>query len=279
MSKELVTPVEGASDSGDKESTRSKWILPILTTAVGVLVTILVGWYQISKAEDEVRKAEIEREKAVKLTLVSIIEEHVLNGKQLDLSRLRRIAELQAKEQAIRRSLPIIELIEKAEFNILNSRYLGFDSKEAYKSVFDSIYVKIAQNTTITYDGRHPNLVSDLIASLQKGRTEDITLKLNRLLEAFNADIEELEVRSTPAKTLFSFAETLQQSPVSILSFIIAYLLLGTVIIVYVWIRRRQRLELQRQRLELFRQEALYESMKRHFDMDTENESDDESGG
>ena len=96
-------------DSDEQRTTRPRWLWLVITTIVGVVATILVGWYQLNKAAGEARKAEVEREKAVRLTIVSIIEEHVLNGKGLDLSPLRRLVEFQAKEQALGRSLPIIQ--------------------------------------------------------------------------------------------------------------------------------------------------------------------------
>ena len=133
-----------------------------------MLATIAFSWYQSSEAEEEGRKAELEREKAVKKQLVSIVEEHVLNGEPFDLSRLRRITDLQVKEQEIRSSLPILELVEKAELNILDSRYLDFESKKTYKKVFDNIYREIGQSTKMDYDGRHLGLVDDLVANLKR---------------------------------------------------------------------------------------------------------------
>ena len=169
MSQELSPKEASVSESSEPERyTRLKRIgITAASILLPILATIAIAWYQSSKAEEEGRKAELEREKAVKKQLVSIVEEHVLNGEPLDLSRLRRLTDLQVKEQEIRNSLPILELVEKAELNILDSRYLDFDSKQTYKKVFDNIYREIGQSTKMDYDGRHLGLVDDLVANLK----------------------------------------------------------------------------------------------------------------
>ena len=246
MSQELAPKEASVSESSELE--RYPWLKRIGATAASILLPILAtiafAWYQSSEAEEEGRKAELEREKAVKKQLVSIVEEHVLNGEPLDLSRLRRITDLQVKEQEIRSSLPILELVEKAELNILDSRYLDFDSKKTYKKVFDNIYKEIGQSTKMDYDGRHLGLVDDLVANLKKGKSEDAVHKLNRLLEAFNADIGELESRSSPDSKSFIFGEVIA-SP-----FFLALMVAYSALVFYFWSRVQARRRARERALE-----------------------------
>ena len=80
--------------SEDLDNTKKKksWIAPTITTLVGVAVSVLVAWYQISLSEEQTQEAERERSKSGKSELVQIVEEHVINQDPLDISRLSRLA-------------------------------------------------------------------------------------------------------------------------------------------------------------------------------------------
>ncbi|MCV3263202.1 hypothetical protein OGZ01_10990 [Vibrio harveyi] len=52
--------------SSDKdESKAKKWLVPLVTTLIGIVATIIVAWYQLKVGEEQAFQAAIEREKAV----------------------------------------------------------------------------------------------------------------------------------------------------------------------------------------------------------------------
>ena len=125
-----------------KKSKKTRWVSLVITTLISIAFTIGVAWYQISKSAIQAVEAEQEREKSVRSTLIAIVEEHIINEKPIEISRLARLIELRRREEGVRIPISVSEIFEKAEFNILNSRYLDFERKEKYKTVFDELYIK-----------------------------------------------------------------------------------------------------------------------------------------
>jgi hypothetical protein len=103
----------------DERKSKKHWPSLIITTLLGIAATVGVGWYQLSKAERQATLAENERVKIVQESLVSIVEEHVLNDKPIDLGRLTRLIDHRRKEQKVETNITVTEVLEKAEFNIL----------------------------------------------------------------------------------------------------------------------------------------------------------------
>ncbi len=64
-----------------------------------------------------------------------IVEEHVLNDKPINLARLARLVDQRRRAERIATVITLAEILEQSEFNILNSRYLPFEKKEALKPV------------------------------------------------------------------------------------------------------------------------------------------------
>lgn len=145
------------------------WIVPTLTTLIGVAVSLLVAWYQIALSEEQALQAEIERSKSVKNELIQIVEEHVINKKSLDVSRLARLSEFRAKQERLLLVPSVSEIVEGAEFNILKSQYLEFEKKELFKEIFNSIYSELSVSSKINYTGIYENSVNDLYSSIQSG--------------------------------------------------------------------------------------------------------------
>jgi len=260
--EKLETPNENEkeAETSSKPWKHSRWVVPVVLALLSIVVTIGVAWFQFSKLEEEMREAELEREKAVRSTVVSIVEEHILNEKELDISRLARLTEHLSREYTLRRSIPISELLEKAEFNILNSRYLDFEKKEKYKTVFNTIYKELPQVSTLRYDGRHADLVNDLVSSLQAGQSQDTETKLNRVLQAFNSDIEHLAAQRKPETSIPNLLRSIKESPYAILFVVFVYLLFGVYGYFQIQARRRRR---ERQA----NQDRIYEQLR--ADMET----------
>ena len=112
---------DGAQSQANKKiERRSRWISIAITTAIGVLATIAGAWFSIDRAEEVAITAELERARAVRDNFVAIVEERVINGKAVDTSRLTRLIDRRKKEQDVRTLISVREVVEAAEYNILN---------------------------------------------------------------------------------------------------------------------------------------------------------------
>jgi len=190
------------AEKADKVRKERKWVVPVVTTVIGIVVTLLVAWYQSGQNEEQAKAAEVERRKAVHQNLVLIVEDHIINEKTIDLSRLARLSDLRTREEKLSKAISILGIIEKAEFNIINSQYLDFTQKDKFKKSFDQIYSELSVYKGFDYNGQHSNLVKDLMESLQNGNNEDQKTKLARVLDAFNQDLISLEVKSQKPKSI-----------------------------------------------------------------------------
>lgn len=174
---------------------KKNWIAPTLTTLVGVAVSLLVAWYQISLSEEQAQEAERERSKSVKSELVQIVEEHVINQDPLDVSRLSRLAEFRSREERLLTTPTVSEIVESAEFNIIKSQYLEYDKKQKFKEIFNDIYSEIYIPDAARYSGLSEGAVNDILTSINEGNNKDVSSKVIKLATDFSARIEELEAR------------------------------------------------------------------------------------
>lgn len=162
--------MESAEDNNSKK--RKSWITPTITTLVGVVVSVLVAWYQINLNEEQVQEAEKERAKSVKSELVQIVEEHIINKNPLDISRLSRLADFRSREENLLVAPTVSEVVENAEFNIIKSQYLEFDKKLEFKEIFNGIYAEIYAPDKVDYNGGSENAVNDILASINEGNNK-----------------------------------------------------------------------------------------------------------
>ena len=175
---------------GESKKRRS-WIGLTITTLLGVGATIAVGWYQLSRTEAQAALAELERARGVQSSVVSILEEHVLNDKPIALARLARLIDQRRSAQNISLPITLSDVIEEAEFNILKSAYLPFDRKETLKVVFDTLYSDLSARQFVPYSPDAPNadLVNELAIRIQEGKTKEALESLTRLQEAHVAQV------------------------------------------------------------------------------------------
>jgi hypothetical protein len=154
------------------------------------VVPILIGWYTIYRTERQAVLAESERARSVRASIVAIVEEHVVNGKSIESSRLARLIELKRKEERLTTPILLADVIEEAEFNILSTRYLDFKQKENYKDVFVKLHQDLEPPPQFkSYsEGPHVELVNDLAKSIQDGKSAEALEKLDRLFSLFRAD-------------------------------------------------------------------------------------------
>jgi hypothetical protein len=167
-----------------------KWLVPVITTVIGIVATIIVAWYQLKIGEEQALQAAIERERAVVHNVVQIVEEHVINSSSVDIPRLARLIDLRTREEKLPNKISVLQIIQKAEFNIINSSYLEFEKKNEYKKVFDSIYSKMSFDGLKDYAGAHENVANELAKSIRSGDHETAITALNSLLDLFNQDVQ-----------------------------------------------------------------------------------------
>lgn len=211
-----------------KGKSKSQWLSLVIATLLGIAATIGVGWYQLSKAEKQAYLAEQERAKNVQESLITIVEEHILNSKPIDIGRLTRLIDQRRREQKIKTIITISDIIEKAEFNILKSRYLSFDRKEEIKPIIDQLYAEQSKRKFHEFDSSVSNadLLNELAKNIQDQKTAKSLEFLKRLQEAHLKDLEKI----SPSKAsrninliLKEMFELILKNPVPLVFMLMAY--------------------------------------------------------
>jgi hypothetical protein len=173
---------------------RRPWVGVTLATLVGVAFTVAATWYQITRSEEQARLAELERIKSIRSDLVSIVEEHIINDDVLDPVSLARLIELRRREEGVGDVIGAMEIYQRAEFNILNTRYLEFGQKRKYKVKFALIYQQ-ATRVQEFKDVRHSEILNKLAQSIQEGKTSDALRQLVQVVENYQTDMELLRTQ------------------------------------------------------------------------------------
>lgn len=221
-----------------KPEKKSNWLIPIVTTLVGVVVSVLVAWYQINLAEKQVQEAEKERAKSVKSELVQIVEEHIINKSPLDISRLSRLADFRSRGENLLISPTVSEIVENAEFNIVKSQYLEFNKKLEFKEVFNNIYADIYAPDKVEYKGALENSVNDILASINERNDKDASAKVIKLATDLSSKIEELQAKDKmrDSTSLSDFIKVFIDKPEIILFVTLSY---GALLYILHLFRRR----------------------------------------
>lgn len=208
-----------------EQKVKYAWVSPVVTTVIGIVVAIGLTWYQINRSEQEERKAEVERAKTVKTTLVSIVEDHVINNQPIDIKRLSRLVDIKSREEDILTPPRLLEIVQVAELNIINSGYLDFTTKESYKEVFDTIYDDVRKDYKVDFnDVRNPALIEQVVSSIKTGNSEESLANLKLLIEAYSSDINELEVKSNKKSDLKRISDLITNEPLFIVGLLLAYI-------------------------------------------------------
>jgi len=212
----------------EDKSTHPKrnWLALIIATVLGIAATVGVGWYQLFRAENQAALAEQERTRAVRQALVSILEEHVLNDKPINLARLARLVDQRRRSERVTTAITTAEILEQAEFNILNTRYLPFERKEALKPVFDELYSDLSSRAFAPYAPEEPNsdLVNELASQIQGGNRQEALTALKRLQDAHKKDLLSAE-SGREERSLKQFVDQIIKDPVPVLLVVVVYMM------------------------------------------------------
>jgi len=200
----------------------------VITTLIGVAATVGVGSYQLFRAEQEAVLAEQERARAVRQSLVSIVEEHVLNRKPISLAQLARLVDQRRRDERINATIALSDIIEQVEFNVLNTRYLPFERKEALRPVFNALYLELGTRTFAAYppETRNAELLNDLARQIQEGKPAHALEALKRLQDAHVKDLEagSASRRGPAVKDVF---RELIENPAPLVITFVAYIFLA----------------------------------------------------
>lgn len=210
-----------AAAQTETTSKKRKWPGILATLFIGIVVPVAIGWYTIYRTEAQAVLAESERARNARAAIVGIVEENVINQKVLDVSRIARLIELRRSQDRVTSPISVADVIGKAEFNILDTRYLDFKQKDQYKVVFDQLYKDLGSRQFSPYkDAPHADLLNDLAASIEQSKTTEALEKLNRVASAFQSDLtkeQAVQKRIDPFKLLLDH-------PAWLISFFVVYL-------------------------------------------------------
>ena len=156
----------------------------------------------------------------------------MLNGKSIDLPRLARLIDQRRRSEGVDVAITLAEVIEQAEFNTLNSRYLTFQRKEEIKPVFDSLYTALASAAFAPYPRETPNsdLLNSIAARVQESKTAEALEGLKRLQEAHAHDV----TAAVEGRNQRSFEDSLRQLAKSPTRLLIIVLFIAANIIVFI---------------------------------------------
>lgn len=219
------------------------WFGYILTGVIGIVVTVVATWYQLYASDKQATAAEIERSRAVRQSVIAIVEEQALNGIKLEAERITRLIDQRRRDNNVSLPVSTSDVVEQAEFNITSSTYLGIDRKEQIKPVFNLFYGDLASRSFQPFSSITPNapLLNELAKQIQEGKTAPALANLRRLQELNLENFSQLSKKAKP--TFFeAFAEFISR-PLNILIFVTAYAVVLRLVFLF---RRRQETSLVR---------------------------------
>lgn len=226
-----------SSKSTDKP--KKDWFGYAVTGLVGVVVTILATWYQITVSEEQAATAEKERARSVRQSVIGIVEDQVLNGKKLESERVTRLIDQRRREQGVATGIAVVDVVQQAEFNILSSTYLSVERKEEIKEGFNLFYDEQAAKSFSIFPESSPNseLLNQTAKQIQDGQYAEALSNLRRLQEIHAEALEKLTRENRP--TFLEAAVAFFSDPTKVVLFMGLYVVI--LISAAKLIRRRRR--------------------------------------
>jgi hypothetical protein len=211
-------------DNGSEKKRSRDWFGYVVTGVVGLVITIGATWYQLYATERQATAAEQERARAVRQSVIAIVEEQVLNGKKLEADRITRLIDLRRREQSVSLGVSTVDVVQQAEFNIASSSYLNVQRKEEVKSVFDAFYREEASKSFQAFPPGTPNadLLNELAKNIQEGKSTAALAVLKRLEELYANELAKLTKESRPS--VFAALIEFFRRPLNVIAFVFVYL-------------------------------------------------------
>ena len=238
------------TENSDKELKKQRdWFGYVLTGLVGILVTVVATWYQLYATEKQATAAEIERARAVRQSVIAIVEEQALNGIKLEAERITRLLDQRRRDNYVSFPISTGDVVEQAEFNIASSTHLGIVRKEQIKPVFDVFYADMASRSFQAFPPGTTNasLLNELAKQIQDGKTAPALANLRRLQELNFETVSQLTKKAKP--TVIEAFEAIITQPHNLILLAFMYLLL---VWSFVTFRRRRRVSLRSVERQVF---------------------------
>jgi hypothetical protein len=217
------------------------WFGYVVTGLVGLVITIFATWYQINLSDEQANSAEKERARSVRQSVISIVEDQILNGKKLEHDRVTRLIDQRRREQGVSSAISLVDIVQQAEYNIISSTYLSVDRKEEIKAAFDAFYADLASRSFEVFPPTAPNaeLLNQLAKQIQEGQNASALSSLRQLQEIHQSTVENLSRELKP-----SIVEAVKEffgSPFNIAAFFTVYVI-ALMVFFRLNKRRRERL-------------------------------------
>lgn len=233
----------------NKEQSNSTWTQAIVTLIIGALVTVGATYYTIYEGNKQAVQAEQERFIKVKDNIVSIVEEHIVNQKKVDINSLQRVISIKIKEEKISYPLAVSDILAQAEYNILNSRHLDINKKEEYEKAISEIYHQFAIDSTFDYSKyKESELLQSITNEIGKSNNSEANRLLITLVEKYENEIKSIEVEKSKSEK--KFFEFLLEKPSLTIIVVVLYSVFSLTFLTFYRNRlRRRKEELERRKI------------------------------
>jgi hypothetical protein len=250
------------NDKNEKMKISDNWKQAIFTLLIGTVVTIGATWFTIYDSDRKAQQAEIERYKNVSDNIVSIVEEHIVNKQTISITELKRLIETQSKTEQLTKLIPIIDILEQAEYNVINSRHLDFRRKSEYKNIINSIYdlnykedsllkKSLLFDSTMNLDKyKEKEHIKTLLITLSNGNEKEINKALFIVFDNYETLLANRE--KYPGEKLDSqVLNTIIDNKWTFIILFILYIVFAFYFFTYTKIRKRRKVEIHLRTNEL----------------------------
>jgi len=222
---------------------KSNWLPTIVSILIGALITIIATWYTIYKGEQDTLKADNERYKKVKENIVSIVEEHIVNNRSIDFYCVKRLIDIQVKEENLKHIPNVADILAQAEYNILNSKHLDFKKKDEFKKVISNFYIRSISDSVLNYNKyKFPNEIKSILKAIENNQNNIAQKEFIALLEKYQTLIDKVAQSNEQAKEK-KFINYLFDNPALLMITLTSYIL---ILLLYYFLRKRKLQDKQR---------------------------------
>lgn len=186
------------------QTLRSDWKPTIVSLILGAIITVGTTWYTIYEGKKQAMQAQDERYFKVQYNLVSIIEEHIVNQRKLNLNGLQRLIDIQIKDEKLVKPILLWDILSQAEYNILNSRHLDIRKKEEYERTFTTVYEAFNSDSLMDVSKfAEAELIKSVIKEIYRSNDKEANKLLITLVQRYEAKM--MEGRPTKERNLLDF--------------------------------------------------------------------------
>ena len=112
----------------------------VIPSTVSLCIALIIAKFQNRRSDRQMKLAEEERTQNLYTLFISIVEEHIINDITIDTIRLERMIGIHKEKYRVNKDIDVLDVIGRAEVNMLSSRYLDIKRKGKCGRLFDDIY-------------------------------------------------------------------------------------------------------------------------------------------